>query len=128
VRYQPFAVDDLVFRSTTPWEERNPVPLFFGKVEVPGNAKLYEERRDWLKKISTATKYDVLPYRRRLAARRLSRLLNERKWVIEPPSEFSGITTRRIESYSCGSLIYEKGKVSSPGTSISKSIKQFFKI
>jgi hypothetical protein len=111
VRYQPFAVDDLVFHSTTPWEERNPVPLFFGKVEVSGNAKLYEERRKWLKKISTATKYDVLPYRRRLAARRLSRLLNERKWVIEPPSEFSGTTTRQIEAVGCGSMIFGKEKI-----------------
>jgi hypothetical protein len=115
VRYQPFAVDDLVFRSTTPWEERNPVPLFFGKVEVPGNAKLYEERREWLKKISPATKYDVLPYRRRLAARRLSNLLNERKWVIEPPSEFQGRTTRHIEAAGCGCLIYGKEKVTTTG-------------
>ena len=115
VRYQPFAVDDLVFRSTTPWEERSPVPMFFGKVEVPGNAKLYKKRREWLKKISADTQYDVLPYRRRLAARRLSRLLNERKWVIEPPSEFRGSTTRQFESAACGSLPWLKGNPAEAG-------------
>jgi hypothetical protein len=124
VRYQPFAVDDLVFRSTTPWEERNPVPLFFGKVEVPGNAKLYEERREWLKKISIATKYDVLPYRRRLTARRLSRLLNERKWIIEPPSEFRGVTTREIESAACASLIYTRNDSKKAVIAIREIIKK----
>lgn len=124
VRYQPFAVDDMVFRSTTPWEERNPVPLFFGKVEVPGNAKLYEERREWLKKISADTQYDVLPYRRRLTARRLSRLLNERKWVIEPPSEFSGVTTRAIESAACANHIYTRNDSKKTVIAIREIIKK----
>ena len=124
MRYQPFAVDDLVFRSTTPWEERNPVPLFFGKVEVPGNAKLYEKRREWLKKISADTQYDVLPYRRRLAARRLSRLLNERKWVIEPPSEFQGRTTRQIEATSCGCLIFGREEFIRDGVSMKHVFEQ----
>jgi hypothetical protein len=82
---------------------------------------LYEERRDWLKKISTATKYDVLPYRRRLAARRLSRLLNERKWVIEPPSEFSGTTTRQIETSGCGAFLYGRAAASASGVSAQKN-------
>jgi hypothetical protein len=111
VRYQPFAVDDLIFRSTTPWEERNPVPLFFGKLEVPGNAKLYEERREWLASIAEDTKYDVLPYAHRLTARRLAKILNERMWALNPPSEFNGTTTRQIEAQSCKTSIYGAGNL-----------------
>jgi glycosyltransferase involved in cell wall biosynthesis len=113
--FQPFGVDELVFCSTKPWEKRNPTPLFFGKTEVKGNSTIYQERRRWLEELAKVTQFDIIPYRRRLTARSITRFLNGRQYAIQPPSEFRGTTTRQLESAACGTLPWPKGNPAEAG-------------
>ena len=129
--FQPFGVDELVFCSTKPWEKRNPTPLFFGKTEVKGNSTIYQERRRWLEELAKGTQFDIIPYRRRLTARSITRFLNGRQYAIQPPSEFRGTTTRQLESAACGTLPWPKGNPAKAGheqgTPLSRQLRSILK-
>jgi hypothetical protein len=109
-QHLPFGCDSLVFRSVIPWEEREGKPLFFGKTFSPAGGNAYQQRDAWLKKIAQEVEFDRLPYRRRLPARRLSALLNRRKFYLEAPSPFQGIQTRQGEAKACGTLSWGEQK------------------
>jgi glycosyltransferase involved in cell wall biosynthesis/Tfp pilus assembly protein PilF len=105
--FQPFGVDDTVFKAETPFAARLPRAFFRGKYQAfAGQSTSYQDRRVLIQYLLERGELELLPYLDRpITPKDLAADFNRFQIAVNFPSVFSNHPTRVYEAMACGCAV-----------------------